>query len=838
MFHKVAALIRRARPSRRAVSRRLEVEVLEGRLVPSGVTRVWTGGGDGVHWSDANNWSGPVDPTGLAGPQAGDRLVFKSVPFPSNVLNDLPAGIVFSSLTIDHGDSLHSWEIVGNEFGVGALTDNSPDEADFITAPLILSSSATIIKVTNPFATLGLNRFSGHTLAKTGLGDLALENPTATSSSLSGEFLINQGTLTAAAQGDLGDDRTPILVAATGTLQVIDAPVYNNPMILAGTLTGPGPCTWAGPIVLAGPTARIGIRDLTLTSMVSGNFPLTISSGEATLAGTNRSAGLKVLSGATVTTSSLAALGQGPVTLGGTLKLNGGDRSLFVPNSLTFASGGTLRSVSGVNAWTGNVSLGTGGPGFATNIDVPADELNISGVISGGGPATILTKSGEGTLTLRGTNTYLGNTTVQNGVLGVTVASALGATTQTNSTVTVDDGATLRLRPVAGATFAGHALCLNGFGFDDTGALDSARGSNTWPGQVTLENETAVSVAVGSMLQFKAGLSGGPDQAGSLDKFGPGELDLNGDVALAAGSTGPAYQGPTTIFEGTLKAATGSALGGGSGNYVSLGTNVLSGATLLFAPAAPAHVTKAPTKGNPNTLPENLTLDGGATLQLASGTTASGAISLAGTATVSVTGTGAISGVIAGIDGAGLNIAATATAGAAVGVLTLVADNTYNGPTTIQSGELILLGNQPDTTVIVQPGALFSTVTGAPTAAPTSPPGPPAVASVMFQFGASFVVPINLGLASYTYLTLQAGQPLLNGNLNVTVLAAPAGTAVKGRVYTLVQNAAGSEGVFSVNGQRLQEGDIFTVGTTRFQIEYHGGASGGASDADVTLTVQ
>jgi hypothetical protein len=56
-------------------TRRLFLEELEDRVTPSTVS--WTGGGDGVSWSDARNWTNPGDPGKLPG-SSDDVLINKS----------------------------------------------------------------------------------------------------------------------------------------------------------------------------------------------------------------------------------------------------------------------------------------------------------------------------------------------------------------------------------------------------------------------------------------------------------------------------------------------------------------------------------------------------------------------------------------------------------------------------------------------------------------------------------------------------------------------------------------------------------------------------------------
>src|SRR5262245_65458415 len=97
---------------------------------------------------------------------------------------------------------------------------------------------------------------------------------------------------------------------------------------------------------------------------------------------------------------------------------------VWLPSGGTLQAGGTVTSPS-----TRGVTLTSMGL-----IDTNGNSVSIAGVIGGGGG---LTKSGSGTLTLSGLNTYTGVTTVSAGTLSVNSianvnggASALGGPTR------------------------------------------------------------------------------------------------------------------------------------------------------------------------------------------------------------------------------------------------------------------------------------------------------------------------------------------------------------------------------------------------------------------------
>ena len=113
-------------------------------------------------------------------------------------------------------------------------------------------------------------------------------------------------------------------------------------------------------------------------------------------------------------------------------------------NDLTLADGATL-GVSGIlksgNAAGGTIGGGAGlmaataGGEIVVRTDGPGDTLTIDTPIVNNASASALTKSGPGTLTLTGTNTYSGTTFINDGTLRVTGSGKLG------SGAIVDNGA-------------------------------------------------------------------------------------------------------------------------------------------------------------------------------------------------------------------------------------------------------------------------------------------------------------------------------------------------------------------------------------------------------------
>ena len=124
-------------------------------------------------------------------------------------------------------------------------------------------------------------------------------------------------------------------------------------------------------------------------------------------------------------------------TMNSTTAMTGGNYGAFyVGANRTITANGATNTISGL----GRLGIASG---FTLTLDTPlvTDALNIStGVgIGANGTAGGLTKTGLGSLTLAGPNTYAGPTTVNGGTLVISGANATtGATTVAGGTLNLD----------------------------------------------------------------------------------------------------------------------------------------------------------------------------------------------------------------------------------------------------------------------------------------------------------------------------------------------------------------------------------------------------------------
>jgi fibronectin-binding autotransporter adhesin len=334
-------------------------------------------------------------------------------------------------------------------------------------------------------------------LTKTGTGVLAL---TADSSALySGPISVLQGTLDVSSSGGLGTVVGVTTVSNGASLSVHGGVILPQSIVIAGSGAGASGALInsdsksngiSGSIVLAGATqiaANAGA--LSLYGQVSGGYGLT-KTGSGTLflanAANNFSGPVTVLNG-TLSVLSMSNSGSaGPLGLGTSAVILG-------------ASGGPATFDYGGAGDTSNrpFSIAGGGTGVF-QVDNPGAVLTLSGPISGSGA---LIMSGLGQLTLGGSTTYSGSTTVDQGILAVAPGASLGHT----SGITVVSGGLLQL---------------------------TNSGSNQLSGSASITLQ-------GSALNFVGnGVNGGGDIAGNL-LLGAGENDIS--VSLAVSGTNKPY---------------------------------------------------------------------------------------------------------------------------------------------------------------------------------------------------------------------------------------------------------------------------------------------------------
>ena len=485
-----------------------------------------------------------------------------------------------------------------------------------------------------------------------------------------------------------------------GTLRLDNAGNgYSNTLVEAGTLIGnagsisgnisnagtvvfdqAADATFAGTIAGLGGTSgsmvKQGVGNLTLTGTSSLNWSIT--GGGLITAAERFSGNADIGTGTSLTFNQDATAtyggvltgagrfikaGFGMLTLSGTNGYSGGTEMLA--GALAVSADANLGAASGGLIFNGGVLATTASFDTSRNvsllqaggIDVAAGTtLGLTGEVSGNGA---LIKAGAGTLTLSGTNSYVGGTEILAGMLAVQADANLGAAS-------------------GGLTFNGGTLAT-------TTSFDTSR-------SVSLQRTGVFDVAASTTL----GLTGVVSGPGDLRKTGAGTLRLDnagngyGNTLVEAGTlvgnagsiSGSISNAGTVVFDQATDAIFAGAiagLGGTSGSMVKQGAGnlTLTGTSSLDWSITAGGLTTAAGRFTGNAdigTGASLTFRQNADASYGGQLTGAGRVIKAGFATLTLTGTNGYSGGTELIGGR-LSVSADANLGAASGGLT------FNGGT-------------------------------------------------------------------------------------------------------------------------------------------------------------
>ncbi|MEI8368954.1 MAG: autotransporter-associated beta strand repeat-containing protein [Planctomycetia bacterium] len=434
--------------------------------------------------------------------------------------------------------------------GTRAITLNTSGVVSFGQA---VSSGSLILNRTasgsaGAFALSGTNTFSALTLDSVKLNVI------------SSDFALGSGTVTL--QG-----------ANATTLNFNDGRVFANTFTIADsagfkTIATNANSTINGTIINNDSTGGLVIggtstRTLTVGS-ISGTGSRGVIFGSSVLTGTVTMTGSSNYAGDTrIDSSTLRITGTGAIPAGGNLFFQGSGTATFDVN-------GTTQSVAGLN----DSVLAGAIRSTAANGKLIVGDSNDStfrGVMSSANLA--LEKVGTGKLTLTGSNTYSGATTVSAGLL--LVSGSL-----TNSAVTVGTGGTLGGNGSIGSRvtvqLGGVLSPGNSPGALAAAALDLQFGSTTL--MQVIGSGSAAGVAGTNYDQIQITTSGGLTYGGSLDlDFGNSTKFLNGTVFDLFAFTGTSIGDFSSVFTTGTGLYSGYSLSGAGGIWTTtIGDQLLS----------------------------------------------------------------------------------------------------------------------------------------------------------------------------------------------------------------------------------------------------------------------
>ena len=681
------------------------------------------------------------------------------------------------------GGTARTTAIAGNTVSVGGISStgathiiNGTGAVQALTAgdALYINVGANTLQFDSVIQNVGAGG-TATTLVKSGGGTLTLTNA---GNTYSGGTVINGGTLSTSANGQLGTGGG-IIVNGTSTwnLTTATADIYNRTLTInSGTLTlnsGNNTKTFTG--VLSGSGGLVGGSSTgyifnntgnTFTGTVDNGYQMIFasigdSSNPFNLVGSNsefqwtggaKAFALRPLTLNAAGTGNFNNNGTGAVTFAQNLAFSG------ATGARTLALGGTYTGA--VNQFSGNIA---DGPGSVVSI----------------------TKSGAGTWSLSGSNTYTGTTTVSAGTLQVSslanglAASSIGASSNAAGNLLLANATTLRYTGSGHSTDRSFTLNVASAG---NGAILDASGT----GAINFTN--TASPAYGTASQTR-----------TLTLTGTN----TGNNTLAA-----------NIGDNTSSAV--SITKSGIGTWVLSGANVNTGATALSGGGA---LVLDYGTNNTNKIAGVLTLGGG-TLTLKGAT---------GNHLEDVTSTSLNAGgtflTRDGANTAKLNMnVITRAAGGTISFGSASLANTDTNNINSILGGYATLGN--DWAVSVNSGAADTSVTALGTYSTWVNTTGSATANYLLN-GAGSIVTSGVAANTVKITNSANSETLALNNLNLTITATSA-TSLGGIMY-----AGGSDNLYSITGGtgRIQTSTanqelVFAVQTGTLSVGAFVGASG------------
>ena len=293
-----------------------------------------------------------------------------------------------------------------------------------------------------------------------------------------------------------------------------------------------------------------GIRSLTAANLTVGSFNITGSSGTFSIR--NNTSG--------PTDSNLTLGGAG--STGNSVSGNSADL-LYCASGSTFA----LRGDNG-STGTGVLKMVLGQSG---NFNA-AGTMNVTSVVSDGGSGFGITKTGAGTLTLSGANTYTGNTTISAGTLALSGSGSIAG----SPNIGVAGGATFDVTGLTTSLTLASGQGLSGTGTAATGTI----ATSATKGLTTGANSPLSFVFNGTTAPLT--ISG----AGTVTLQSGNQTSVLTTTALGAGDYTLISKGPSGVVGGsvpTLLPISGAGLAAGM-----VASLQLTGNQLILHVAAPS----------------------------------------------------------------------------------------------------------------------------------------------------------------------------------------------------------------------------------------------------------
>ena len=291
-------------------------------------------------------------------------------------------------------------------------------------------------------------------ITKDGLGALVLSG----SNSYAGGTTLFEGTLLAGSDQAFGPGMLNLNGGIIGSASGQRS--FANALSMVGGAVQFGDTEYLASLLFTGNTALAAgqktfntVADTTFTGILAGNGASLIKAGDGflTLANANTYDGGTHIQDGAIRIANDSALGRGVITFGGGALASTTNATRLISNNVALNGGATIGDglSNGAFVFNGaNNTLASGDQTITTNVATTF----VNGITGAGG----LTKAGNATLTLKGENTYTGDTIVESGKL-VLDGSIVGSK---------------EIRLAAGAVLGGHGRfdgTISGYGSVDPG---------------------------------------------------------------------------------------------------------------------------------------------------------------------------------------------------------------------------------------------------------------------------------------------------------------------------------------------------------------------------------
>ncbi|MGN6643738.1 MAG: beta strand repeat-containing protein, partial [Verrucomicrobiota bacterium] len=412
-----------------------------------------------------------------------------------------------------------------NNGGAGAVFKNQKTGSTTINVPIVLADALKITNSSDITIGAAISQSGTRSLLKAGSARLTLS----AASSYSGGTSLNQGDLWYAKGGALGTG--DVTVTSGGQLTFRPGGTSLAPDItIAGTGTGSSGALFASAVstVLSGKLTLSGNATIGSDNSTGDAFTfndtvnlddniLTLKPGVATRSIPFTFNGAIIGTGGLTVNAAALTTGAVTVNLVNSNSFSGNTRLVVNSGATTGVATLALKNVNALKnstldtdvadtqkqvtfAVAGNNTYNLGGLKGSDDLAIDANTISVgannadttfAGSISGMGGR--LTKVGNGTLTLSGTNSFTGDTLINAGALALGAAGSIANT----SNINVSSGAVLNVAAVSG----GFTL----------GAVQTLRGNGAVNGAMFVNGTLAPGMSIGRLT-----LSNAPVLAGTL----------------------------------------------------------------------------------------------------------------------------------------------------------------------------------------------------------------------------------------------------------------------------------------------------------------------------------